>query len=142
MEGLLKPDVKEEVIGMLEVREVFKVPKAGTVAGSYVKEGIIKRTSSVNIIRDNIVIYSGKVSSLRRFKDDVKEVATSFECGVGVDNWQDIQVGDQFEVIEFVEVARKLSDSVSLADEKKAAAEKKATDAAAAAEPAASEAKG
>jgi translation initiation factor IF-2 len=122
MEGLLKPDVKEEVIGMLEVREVYKVPKAGTVAGAYVKEGLIKRTSSVNIIRDNIVIYSGKISSLRRFKDDVKEVATSFECGVGVDNWQDIQAGDQFEVIEFVEVARKLSDSVNLADEKKAAA--------------------
>jgi translation initiation factor IF-2 len=75
------------------------------------------------------VIYSGKVSSLRRFKDDVKEVATSFECGVGIDNWQDIQVGDQFEVIEFVEVARKLSDSVNLADEKKAAAEKKAAEA-------------
>jgi translation initiation factor IF-2 len=94
---------------MLEVRQVFKVPKAGVIAGSYVQEGTIKRSSSVNVIRDDIVIYSGKVSSLRRMKDDVKEVATGYECGVGIDQWQDIQVGDQLEVIEYVEVARHLS---------------------------------
>ena len=114
MEGMLKPAVKEEVIGMLEVRQVFKVPKAGLIAGSYVKEGIIKRSSTVNVIRNDIVIYTGKVSSLRHLKDDVKEVNTSYECGVGIDNWQDIKEGDQFEVIEYVEVARKLSDSEAL----------------------------
>ena len=118
LEGLLKPDVKEEVIGMLEVRETFKVPKVGTIAGSYVMQGVIKRTSSVNVIRDGIVIYTGKVSSLKRFKDDAKEVSTGYECGVGIDEWHDIKIGDQFEVFEFVEVARKLSDV--MVDNKKA----------------------
>ena len=113
MEGMLKPDVKEEVIGMLEVRETFKVPKVGTIAGSYVTQGVIKRTSSVNVIREGIVIYTGKVSSLKRFKDDAKEVSTGYECGVGIDEWHDIKIGDQFEVFEFVEVARKLSDSMA-----------------------------
>ena len=110
LEGLLKPEVKEEVIGMLEVRDTFKVPKVGTIAGSYVMQGVIKRTSSVNVIREGIVIYTGKVSSLKRFKDDAKEVTTGYECGVGIDEWHDIKIGDQFEVFEFVEVARKLSD--------------------------------
>ena len=113
MEGMLKPDVKEEVIGMVEVRDTFRVPKVGLIAGSYVTQGQIKRTSSVNVIREGIVIYTGKVSSLKRFKDDVKEVLTGYECGIGIDSWQDIQVGDQLEVFEFVEVARKLSDSSS-----------------------------
>ena len=111
MEGMLKPDVKEEVIGMLEVRDTFKVPKVGLIAGSYVTQGLIKRTSSVNVIRDGIVIYTGKVSSLKHFKDDAKEIKSGFECGVGIDQWQDIKVGDQFEVFEYVEVARKLGDS-------------------------------
>ena len=113
MEGMLKPDVKEEVIGMLEVRDTFKVPKVGLIAGSYVTQGLIKRTSSVNVIRDGIVIYTGKVSSLKRFKDDAKEVAAGFECGVGIDQWHDIKVGDQLEVFEYTEVARKLGDSES-----------------------------
>jgi translation initiation factor IF-2 len=112
MEGMLKPDVKEEVIGTLEVRETFKVPKVGTIAGSYVTDGLIKRSSSVNIIRDGIVIYTGKVSSLKRFKDDAKEVTTGYECGVGIDSWHDIKVGDQFEVFEYVEVARKLGETL------------------------------
>jgi len=111
MEGMLKPDVKEEVIGMLEVRDTFKVPKVGLIAGSYVTQGLIKRTSSVNVIRDGIVIYTGKVSSLKHFKDDAKEIKSGFECGVGIDQWQDIKVGDQLEVFEYVEVARKLGDS-------------------------------
>ncbi len=115
MEGMLKPDVKEEVIGMLEVRDTFKVPKVGLIAGSYVTQGLIKRTSSVNVIRDGIVIYTGKVSSLKHFKDDAKEIKSGFECGVGIDQWQDIKVGDQFEVFEYVEVARKLGDSESSA---------------------------
>ena len=111
MEGMLKPDVKEEVIGMLEVRDTFKVPKVGLIAGSYVTQGLIKRTSSVIVIRDGIVIYTGKVSSLKHFKDDAKEIKSGFECGVGIDQWQDIKVGDQLEVFEYVEVARKLGDS-------------------------------
>jgi len=110
MEGMLKPDMKEEVIGTVEVRDTFKVPKVGVIAGCYVLTGIVKRSCSVNVIRDGIVIASSlKISSLKRFKDDVKEVATSFECGIGLENWQDIQVGDQFEIIEMVEVARKLN---------------------------------
>ena len=113
MEGMLQPDVKEEVIGTVEVRDTFKVPKIGTIAGAYVLEGLIKRTSTVNIIREGIVIHSGKVSSLKRFKDDAKEVAAGYECGIGIEDWHDIKVGDQFEVIEFVEVARKLSDTVA-----------------------------
>ncbi len=110
MEGMLKPDIKEEVIGMLEVRDTFKVPKIGTVAGAYVLQGLVKRTASVNIIRDGIVIHTGKISSLRRFKDDAKEVAAGYECGIGIEGWQDIKVGDQLEVFEMVEVARKLHD--------------------------------
>ena len=113
MEGMLKPDVKEEVTGMVEVRDTFRVPKVGTIAGAYVLQGIVKRTSSVNVIREGIVVYTGKISSLKRFKDDVKEVTAGYECGIGIDSWHDIQVGDQFEVFEFVEVARKLSDSAA-----------------------------
>ena len=111
MEGMLKPDVKEEVVGMVEVRDTFRVPKVGLIAGSYVIQGVVRRTSSVNVIREGIVIYSGKISSLKRFKDDVKEVNTGYECGIGIDSWQDIQVGDQLEIFEYVEVARKLGDS-------------------------------
>ncbi|MCR4940950.1 MAG: translation initiation factor IF-2 [Treponemataceae bacterium] len=118
MEGMLQPDVKEEVIGTVEVRDTFKVPKVGTIAGAYVLDGLVKRTSTVNIIRDGIVIHSGKVSSLKRFKDDAKEVAAGYECGMGIEDWHDIKVGDQFEVIEFVEVARKLSDTVADGKEK------------------------
>ena len=114
MEGMLKPDVKEEVVGMVEVRDTFRVPKVGLIAGSYVIQGVVRRTSSVNVIREGIVIYSGKISSLKRFKDDVKEVNTGYECGIGIDSWQDIQVGDQLEIFEYVEVARKLGDSAPL----------------------------
>ena len=113
----MKPDVKEEVIGMVEVRDTFRVPKVGTIAGAYVMQGLVKRTASVNVIREGIVIYTGKISSLKRFKDDVKEVTTGYECGIGIDSWHDIQVGDQLEVFEFVEVARKLSDTVEKTEE-------------------------
>ena len=111
MEGMLSPDEKEEVIGTVEVRDTFKVPKVGVIAGCYVLTGMVKRSSSVNVIRDGIVIASAqKITSLKRFKDDAKEVAAGFECGMGLENWQDIQVGDQFEVFEMVKVARKLND--------------------------------
>jgi translation initiation factor IF-2 len=109
MEGLLKPDVKEEVIGTVEVREVFKISRGGTIAGCFVLSGLVKRSSSVNVLRDNVVIHSGKIASLRRFKDDVKEVAAGFECGIALEGFEDIQTDDQFEVFEIIEVARKLS---------------------------------
>lgn len=108
MEGMLSPDLKEEVIGKVEVRDTFKVPKIGLIAGSYVLEGKIKRNAQAHIIRDNTEIYTGKVTSLKRFKDDAKEVAAGYECGVGIDNYQDIQIGDIIEVFEIVEVAKKL----------------------------------
>jgi translation initiation factor IF-2 len=108
MEGMLKPDTKEEVIATVEVRNTFKVPKAGTIAGCYVLTGTVKRSASANVIRDGIVVHTGKISSLRRFKDDVKEAAAGFECGIGLENFDDIQVNDQLEVFEMVEVARKL----------------------------------
>ena len=111
MEGMLSPDVKEDTIGTVEVREVIKVPKIGAIAGSYVQQGVIKRSSTINVIRDGIVVHSGKIASLRRFKDDVKEVASGYECGVGLENFNDIHVGDQLEVIEYFEVDRKLKDS-------------------------------
>jgi translation initiation factor IF-2 len=92
----------------VEVRNTFKVPKAGTIAGCYVLTGTVKRSASVNVIREGIVVHTGKISSLRRFKDDAREVAAVFECGLGIEDFDAIQVGDQFEVFEIVEVARKL----------------------------------
>jgi translation initiation factor IF-2 len=109
MEGMLKPDTKEEVIGIIEVRNTFKVPKIGTIAGCYVQSGIVKRSCTVNLIRDQVVIHSGKIASLKRFKDDVRDVAAGYECGIGLDGFDDIHVGDMLEVIEIVEIARKLS---------------------------------
>jgi translation initiation factor IF-2 len=109
MEGMLKPDTKEEIIASVEVRETFKVPKIGTIAGCYVLTGTVKRSASANLIRDEIVIFTGKIASLRRFKDDAREVAAGYECGIGLEGFDAIQVGDQFEVFEIVEVARKLS---------------------------------
>ena len=111
MEGMLSPDIKENVIGMAEIRSVIKVPKVGNIAGSYVLEGTVKRSSTVHLIRDGIVVFSGKLASLRRFKDDVKEVAAGYECGIALENFNDIKVGDQLEIIETVEVARKLTDT-------------------------------
>jgi translation initiation factor IF-2 len=107
MEGMLKPDTKEEVIATVEVRNTFHVPKAGTVAGCYVLTGTVKRSASVNVIRDNIVIHTGKIASLKRFKDDAREVAAGYECGMGLEGFDTVQVGDQLEVFEIVEVARK-----------------------------------
>jgi translation initiation factor IF-2 len=109
MEGMLKPDTREEIIATVEVRNTFKVPKIGTIAGCYVQTGTVKRSASVNVIRAEIVIHSGKIASLKRFKDDAREVAAGYECGIGLEGFDDIQVGDQFEVIEMIEVARKLS---------------------------------
>ena len=123
MEGMLAPEVREEVIGQVEVRDTFKVPKIGLVAGCMVTSGKVKRTSHVNIIRDGIQVYSGKVTSLRRFKDDAKEVVEGFECGMSVDNYSDVKVGDVFEVVEQIKVAKKLGPT--LAETKAAEAAKK-----------------
>ena len=125
MEGMLQPDTKEEVIGQVEVRDTFKVPKIGIIAGCMVSEGIVRRTSSVNLIRDGIVKFTGKISSLKRFKDDAKEVTTGYECGIGLENWQDIQVGDKLEIFEIVEVAKKLGKTI--AEEEAEAAKRNVT---------------
>ena len=125
MEGMLQPDTKEEVVGMVEVRDTFKVPKVGVIAGCSVSEGIVRRSSSVNLVRDGIVIFTGKISSLKRFKDDAKEVSVGYECGIGLENWQDIQIGDKLEVFEIVEVAKKLGKTI--AEEEAEAAKRNVT---------------
>ncbi|MEZ7901263.1 MAG: translation initiation factor IF-2 [Flavobacteriales bacterium] len=108
MEGMLSPDIIEEVLGTAEIREVFKISKIGTIAGSYVLEGNIVRTANVRLIRDGIVIYNGKLATLKRFKDDVKEVKFGYECGIALEKFNDLQIGDVFESYHEVEVAKKL----------------------------------
>ena len=125
MEGMLQPDTKEEVIGQVEVRNTFKVPKVGVIAGCSVSEGIVRRSASVNLVRDGIVIFTGKISSLKRFKDDAQEVSVGYECGIGLENWQDIQVGDKLEVFEIIEVAKKLGKTI--AEEEAEAAKRNVT---------------
>ncbi len=108
MSGMLAPEKREVVTGMVEVRQVFKVPKVGAVAGCMVTDGVVKRSSSVRVLRNNVVIFTGELDSLKRFKDDVKEVKQGFECGMSIKNFNDIVEGDQFEVFEVTEVARTL----------------------------------
>jgi len=108
MSGMLAPEKKEEITGMVEVRQTFKVPKVGTVAGCMVLDGFVKRSSHVRVLRDNVVIFTGELDSLKRFKDDVKEVKSGFECGLSVKNFNDITEGDQLEAFEITEVARSL----------------------------------
>ena len=108
IEGLLSPDIKEEITGLCDVRDVFHVSKVGAIAGCMVTEGNIKRNNPVRVLRDNVVIFEGKLDSLRRFKYDVNEVKAGFECGIGVKNYNDIKVGDQIEVFEVIEVKRSL----------------------------------
>ncbi len=108
MEGMLSPDIKEEIIGTAEVREAFSISKVGTVAGCFVIEGKLMRNEKIRLIRDGIVVYTGDLGSLKRFKDDVKEVARGYECGLNIAKYNDIKVGDQIECYTEVEVARKL----------------------------------
>jgi translation initiation factor IF-2 len=108
MSGMLAPEKKENVIGLVEVREVYSISKVGTVAGCYVLDGLVKRGSMVRVLRDNVVVHTGELDSLKRFKDDVKEVKAGFECGLSLKNFNDIETGDQLEVYEVVEVARTL----------------------------------
>jgi len=108
MEGMLSPELKEEVLGTAEVLETFKITKVGTVAGCIVREGKILRNAKCRLIRDGIVVYTGDLGSLKRFKDDAKEVANGFECGLNINNFNDIKVGDLIESFQEVEVKRKL----------------------------------
>ena len=109
MEGMLSPEVKEKITCNLEVRETFKISKVGTIAGCYVLDGTITRNTNVRLIRDGVVVYTGKLGSLKRFKEDVKEVSKGYECGLNIENFNDIKVGDQIEGFEEVEVKKTLS---------------------------------
>jgi translation initiation factor IF-2 len=108
MGGMLAPEFRQEIIGLAEVRDVFKSPKIGSIAGCMVTEGTIKRNNPIRVLRDNVVIYEGELESLRRFKDDVNEVKNGYECGIGVKNYNDVRVGDQIEVFEIIEIQRTL----------------------------------
>ncbi|MCH4896850.1 translation initiation factor IF-2 [Marinilabiliaceae bacterium JC040] len=108
MEGMLSPEIKEEITAQIEVLNTFKISKVGTIAGCLVREGKIKRNNKIRLIRDGIVVYSGELGALKRFKDDVKEVATGYECGISINNYNDIKVGDFIEAFEEVEVKKKL----------------------------------
>jgi translation initiation factor IF-2 len=108
MEGMLSPEIKEEITANVEIQEVFKITKVGTVAGCLVREGKIKRGNKIRLIRDGIVIYSGELGSLKRFKDDVKEVSQGYECGLNIHNFNDIKIGDIVEAFEEIEVKQTL----------------------------------
>jgi translation initiation factor IF-2 len=108
LSGMLAPEQKEQMIGTVEVREVYKISKVGSIAGCYVQDGMFKRHSKVRLLRDNVIIHTGELDSLKRFKDDVKEVKNNFECGLSLKNFNDIEVGDILEIYEVVEVARSL----------------------------------
>ena len=108
MEGMLSPDIEEQILGSAEIRETFDITKVGTIAGCYVMDGVIKRSSKIRVIRDGIVVHTGLLGSLKRFKDDVREVKNNYECGLNIDKYNDIKIGDIVEAYEEVEVARKL----------------------------------
>ncbi len=108
LSGMLAPEIKEQIVGLAEVRDIFTSPKLGTIAGCLVMEGTVKRHNPIRVLRDNVVIYEGELESLRRFKDDVNEVKAGTECGIGVKNYNDVKVGDQIEVYEKIEVKRTL----------------------------------
>ena len=108
MEGMLSPEIKEVVTGSAEVQKVFKISKVGTIAGCLVREGKVRRTSKVRVIREGIVVHTGELESLKREKDDAKEVTSGMECGLNVANYNDVQEGDVIEAFDEIEVARKL----------------------------------
>ncbi|MGE0311068.1 MAG: translation initiation factor IF-2 [Lautropia sp.] len=113
MEGMLSPEKKEQALGLVEIREVFRITKVGVVAGCRVNEGVVRRDSEVRLLRDSVVVWTGKLDSLKRFKDDVREVKEGFECGLSLAGYSDIQVGDQLEVFEVKEVARTLDSAAT-----------------------------
>ena len=106
--GMLKAEFREDIVGVAEVRDVFRAPKIGAIAGCMVVEGTVFRNERIRVLRDNIVIYEGELESLRRYKDDVNEVRNGIECGIGVKNYNDVRVGDKIEVYKSVEVQRSL----------------------------------
>jgi translation initiation factor IF-2 len=106
MSGMLAPEVKEQIVGLAEVRDVFRSSKFGTVAGCIVVDGYVRRNNPIRVLRENVVIFEGALESLRRFKDDVNEVRAGTECGIAVQNYNDVRVGDQIECFSRVEVAR------------------------------------
>src|SRR4029077_2454715 len=108
MVGQLKPTLVEKSLGRAEVRQVFHITKVGQIAGCYVIEGAIKRTARARLVRDSVQVWEGKIASLRRFKDDAKEVATGYECGISLENYNDVKPGDFIEAFEMEEVAAKL----------------------------------
>ena len=108
MSGLLAPEQKEEVIGTAEIRQVFRISKVGSIAGCMVTSGVVRRNARLRLLRDHVVIYTGELDSLKRFKDDVREVKEGFECGLSIKNYNDIAEGDQLEFFEIKEVARTL----------------------------------
>jgi translation initiation factor IF-2 len=108
MEGILAPIVEEKILGRAEVRQIFKVSRIGTIAGSYVVDGKIVRTAKMRLLRDSVVIFDGRIAALRRFKDDAKEVASGFECGISLDGYNDVKVGDVLEAYVLEERAAKL----------------------------------
>ena len=108
LSGMLAPERKEQVLGMVDVRQVFRISKVGAVAGCYVLDGLVKRGAQVRVLRDNVVIHTGDIDALKRFKEDVREVKAGFECGISLKNFSEIKEGDQFEVFEVQEVARTL----------------------------------
>ena len=108
MSGLLSPELREEIIGLAEVKDVFRSSKMGAVAGTQVLEGVIKRGNPIRVLRDNVVVFEGELESLRRHKDDVNEVKSGTECGIAVKNYNDVQPGDQIEVYERTEIARSI----------------------------------
>jgi translation initiation factor IF-2 len=109
LSGMRAPEKKEVVLGTVEIRQVFVISKIGTVVGCYVTDGIVKRNAQVRVLRNNVVIHTGELDSLKRFKDDVKEVRSNFECGLSLRNFNDLEVNDQLEVFEIIEVARPLN---------------------------------
>ena len=108
MEGMLSPDIVEEITGTAEVRETYKISKVGTIAGCMVLDGKIYRSSKIRLLRDNVVVYTGVLSSLKRFKDDAKEVAKGYDCGIQVKNYNEVLVNDVIEAYQEVEVKKKL----------------------------------
>lgn len=106
--GMLTPEIKEEIIGLAEVREVFRSPKLGAIAGCFVMDGLVKRHNPIRVLREHVVIYEGELESLRRYKEDINEVKAGFECGIGVKNYNDVRIGDQIEVYEKITIARTL----------------------------------
>jgi len=108
LSGMLTPEQREQVLGLVEVRQVFRISKIGTVAGCMVLDGLVRRTSRVRLLRDNVVIWTGELDSLKRFKDDAREVKAGFECGLSLKGYDDLKEGDQLEIFEVQEVARSL----------------------------------